>query len=77
MKCTIKINCEQIEYGIVEKASNEQTGKEHYLPHKAFVRKSAETKKLRIIYDACAKEHSDEPKINKCFNPGPPLQNLL
>ena len=72
-----KINCEQFEHGIVEKASNEQTGKEHYLPHEAVMRKSAETTKLRIVYDASAKEHCDQPSINKCFNPGPPLQNLL
>ena len=72
-----KIICEQLEQGIIEKASNEPTGKEHYLPHKAVVRKSAETTKLRIVYDASAKEQSDQPSINECLNPGPPLQNLL
>ena len=72
-----KIICEQLEQGIIEKASKEPTGKEHYLPHKAVVRKSAETTKLRIVYDASAKEQSDQPSINECLNPGPPLQNLL
>ena len=72
-----KIICEQLEQGIIEKASNEPTGKEHYLPHKAVIRKSAETTKLRIVYDASAKEQGDQPSINECLNPGPPLQNLL
>ena len=74
-----KIICEQLEQGIIEKASNDPTGKEHYLPHKAVARKSTETTKLRIVYDASAKEQSDQPSINECLNPGPPvpLQNLL
>ena len=28
------------------------------------------------MYDASAKEQSDQPSINVCLNPGPPLQNL-
>ncbi len=71
-----KIVREQFEQGIIENASKEPTGKERYLPHKAVVRKSAETTKLRIVYDASAKEQSDQLSINECLNPAPQLQNL-
>ena len=68
---------EQLEQGIIEEASNKPVNKEYYLPHKAVVKKSAETTKLRIVYDASAKEQSCQPSINECLNPGPPLQNRL
>jgi hypothetical protein len=68
---------EQLEQGIIEEASNRPVDKEYYLLHKAVVKKSAETTKLRIVYDASAKEQSCKPSINECLNPGPPLQNRL
>ena len=44
-----KIIKDQIEEGIVEKAKRDAEHKEFYLPHKAVIRESAETTKLRIV----------------------------
>lgn len=63
--------------GIVEVASEQPRGVEFYIPHKPVIRETAETTKLRIVYDASAKAHSDAPSLNQCLNPGPPLQNDL
>ena len=68
---------EQIEQGIVEPAPLVATGKEFYLPHKAIIRDEAESTKLRVVYDASARERVDQPSLNDCLQPGPLLQNLL
>jgi hypothetical protein len=68
---------EQLDQGIIERAPVEASGKEHYLPHKGVVKQSAETTKLRIVFDASAKESSEQPSLNECLYPGPPLQNQL
>ncbi|XP_078368252.1 uncharacterized protein LOC144652094 [Oculina patagonica] len=68
---------EQKEEGIVEQAPAEPKGTEFYIPHRAVVRENAETTKLRIVYDASAKENPSQPSLNDCLHPGPPLQNLL
>ena len=69
---------DQIEAGIVERVSGPVTGsREFYIPHKPVVRESAETTKLRVVYDASARAHSGAPSLNECLNPGPPLQNQL
>ena len=68
---------EQLQDGIVERAPRECTEKEFYIPHKEIVRKSAETTKLRIVYDASAKESNSQPSLNDCLHPGPALQNQL
>ena len=68
---------EQIEQGIVEVAPEVAVGNEFYLPHKAVIRQQAESSKLRVVYDASAKERVDQPSLNDCLHPGPPLQNLL
>ena len=47
---------DQLEQKIIELASAEVTGKEFYIPHKGIVRQSAQTTKLRIVYDASARE---------------------
>ena len=67
----------QLKQGIIEPAPTEVTGKEFYIPHKGIVKHSAETTKLRIVYDASAKESNSQPSLNDCLNPGPPLQNHL
>ena len=68
---------EQLNQGIIEPAPNEAKGKEFYPPHKGVFKQSAETTKLRIVYDASAKETSDKPSLNECLHPGPPLQSQL
>ena len=69
---------DQIEAGIVKRVSGPVTGsREFYIPHKPVVRESAETTKLRVVYDASARAHSGAPSLNECLNPRPPLQNRL
>ena len=68
---------EQLDEGVIEPAPVETQGKVFYLPHKGVIKKSAETTKLRIVFDASAKETSDKPSLNECLHPGPPLQNQL
>ena len=69
---------DQIKAGIVERVSGPATGQhEFYIPHKAVVRDTAETTKLRVVYDASARAYSGAPSLNECLNPGPPLQNKL
>ena len=69
---------DQIKTGIVERVSGPATGQhEFYIPHKAVARDTAETTKLRVVYDASAQAYSGAPSLNECLNPGPPLQNKL
>ena len=67
---------EQLDQGIIERAPVEASGKS-ILSHKGVVKRSAETTKLRIVFDASAKESSEQPSLNECLYPGPPLQNHL
>ena len=68
---------QQLDEGVIEVAPVEATGTEFYIPHKAVVKNSAESTKLRIVYDALAKESRTSPSMNDCLNPGPSLQNHL
>ena len=68
---------EQLDEGIVEYVSGPPMGREYYIPHKAVVRESAESTKLRIVYDASARESEKAPSLNECLQTGPPLQNKL
>ena len=68
---------EQLQEGIIEEAPLAATGQEFYIPHKAVVRESAETTKLRIVHDASAKAHDSAPSLNDCLEVGPPLQNQI
>ena len=43
---------DQLAKGVVERVTEPAAGVKLYLPHKAVVRKSAATTKLRIVYDA-------------------------
>ena len=68
---------EQLQNNVVEIAPVEVVGKEFYIPHKAVIRETAETTKMRIVYDASARATPESPSLNKCLYPGPPLQNKL
>ena len=63
--------------GVVEPAQSPAEGVEFYLPHKPVVRETAKTTKVRIVYDASAKETRDSPSLNDCLYAGTPLQNKL
>ena len=43
----------------------------HYLPHHCVVREDKLTTKLRIVYNASARENG--PALNDCLHTGPPL----
>ena len=43
----------------------------HYLPHHCVVREDKSTTKLRIVYNASARENG--PALNDCLHTGPPL----
>ena len=42
-----------------------------------MVRKSAESTKVRIVYDASARAYGEAPSLNECLENRPPLQNQL
>ena len=63
--------------GIVETAMEPPTGNEFYIPHKPLVRMGAESTKLRVVYDASARENPQAPSLNDCLHAGPPLQNRI
>ena len=68
---------EQKKEGIIERAPEKSTAKEFYLPHRAVVKQSAESSKIRIVFDASAKADDKSPSLNDCLETGPPLQNLI
>ena len=43
---------DQLSQGIVERVHSEPEGKEFYIQHKAMIRETAESTKIRIVYDA-------------------------
>ena len=68
---------EQLQLWIIEAAPEKATGKEFYIPHKGVTRNDVESTKLRIVYDASARESNSHPSLNDCLHPGPPLRNHL
>ena len=61
-----KVIKDQLDDGIVEKVDKEAQNRVSYLPHKVVIRKSAEITKLRIVYDAIARENESSPsKLKK------------
>jgi len=68
---------DQLSQGIVERVRSEPQGKEFYVPHKAVVRETEESTKIRIVYDASARGNVETPSLNDCLKTGPPLQNKL
>ena len=69
---------DQKKAGVVERAEGPCVGgREFYIPHKPVVRATAESTKLRVVYDASARAFDGAPSLNDCLNAGPPLQNKL
>ena len=70
---------EQICKGIVEIVSdpwNSKAERVHYLPHHPVIRKDKQTTKLRVVYDASARQ--DGPSLNECLYSGPTFgQNIF
>ena len=68
----------QLSQGIVERADEVvKDGREFYIPHKAVVRENAESRKIRIVYDASARENASISSLKECLEIGPPLQNQV
>ena len=67
----------QIEEGIVEIAPQRSEGKEHYIPSKSVIKETAETTKLRIVYEAPAKANHKSPSLTECLEIGPALQRKI
>ena len=69
---------DQLRSGVIERVAKlEGACKVHYLPHQAVIRKDPETTKLRIVYDASAKEGKNGISLNDCLHTGPSLNPLL
>ena len=68
---------EPLQQGVMEIAPEKSSTREFYILHKGVNRKEAESTKLRIVYNASARESNHQPSLNDCRHPGPPLQNLL
>ena len=68
---------DQLAENIVEPVGEHVVGREFYIPHKPVIRETAESTKLRIVYDASARAHDKAPSLNDCLHAGPPLQNQL
>ena len=73
-------SCDWALLGIIEKCSDQACqGSDdtiHYLPHHAIIRTDKQTTKLRIVYDALARDNG--PSLNDCLFSGLKFdQNIL
>ena len=68
---------DQLAQGIVERVESEAKGREFYIQHKPVIRETAESTKLRIVYDASATASEKAPSLNESLEIGPPTQNQL
>ena len=72
----MKVIQEQLKEGVIEKAPPISQQKEFYIPHKNVIRETAETTKMRIVYDGCARETPDAPSLNDYLFSGPAAESL-
>ena len=66
---------DQEEKGIIERVTYSEdieVGKTHYLSHHPVIRQDKDTTKVRIVYNASAK-NSSGTSLNSCLYPGPCL----
>ena len=69
---------EQLEANVISEVSTlEQANKVSYLPHQAVCRESAETTKVRVVYDASCKDGKTSTSLNDCLHTGPALTPLI
>ena len=69
---------QQVEEGITEKVGPTESDKKvFYMPHKPVIRQNAESKKVRVVYDASARAKPASLSLNDCLETGPALQNGL
>ena len=73
---------DQLRSGVIEtvqelECDSSESSKTHYLPHRAVVRRNAETTKVRIVYDASSKTGKGGVSLNECLHVGPSLNPLL
>ena len=69
---------EQLETGVVKPVPDEATDNRiHYVPHHDVWKHDAVTTKLRLVYDASAKERKRDRSLNECLHKGPPITPLL
>ena len=68
---------EQYDKGIIESIDNQSkpSGRVHYLPHHAVVRRDKKTTKVRIVYDASARAKG--PSLNDCLHTGPKFNQKI
>ena len=64
---------DQQKNGIVEKVDEKSQcqNNKYYMPHMAAVREVAQTTKVRIVYDASAKNSSKNVSLNERLETGP------
>lgn len=66
---------DQLDRGIIERVDQPEKSQPchqiHYLPHHCIVREDKSTTKLRVEYNASARENG--PALNNCLHTGPPL----
>lgn len=72
-----RIMKEQLGSNIIEPVDEKEQKEVHYLPHHPVVRESAETTKVRIVYDASAKARKGDKSLNDCLHIGPLMTPLL
>ena len=66
----------QLQLGIIERIeSTGEIGRVTYLPHRAVIREDKHTTKIRVVFDASAKNKG--PSLNDCLYKGPCLNPLL
>ena len=68
---------DQLAQCTVERVESEAKEREFDIPHKPVIRETAESTKLRIVYDASARASEKAPSLNECLEIGPPTQNQL
>ncbi len=64
---------EQLQKGIIEVVTEETGNLVHYLPHHPVVNPDRQTTKIRVVYDASAKQSAKHHSLNECQYSGPTL----